>query len=255
MMKGLFFRELYLTRKTYISAFMTYVLITLLLVLINLSISFGNLRDIISAENGESTKNILFYISVIIPSAVLYIMSAANFEIVDKDIATKWLSFQYTIPVSTKKCAFVKIAIISASITLAFALSMANMALFCNLYGRSPDRIMMGVITFLMPLTAIGAIAIISLTLLFRNSSAAAIAILAAGFAIAYPFLMKLITASENDSDSFSLMPYLDKLSDFTYFYPFIAIAVLILGQLVLTAVLGRRDNYRIKEKKEAAKK
>ena len=33
-MKGLLFRELYLTRKTYISAFFTYHLITLLLVLV-----------------------------------------------------------------------------------------------------------------------------------------------------------------------------------------------------------------------------
>lgn len=101
-MKGLIFRELYLTRKTYISAFCTYLLITLLLVLINLSISFGNLKDIISAENGESTKNTIFYISVIIPSAALYIMSAANFELVDKDMTTRWLTYQYTIPVSTK---------------------------------------------------------------------------------------------------------------------------------------------------------
>ena len=44
-MKGLIYRELYLTRKTYISAFLTYLIITLLLVLINLSISFGNLKD------------------------------------------------------------------------------------------------------------------------------------------------------------------------------------------------------------------
>lgn len=254
-MKGLIFRELYLTRKTYISAFFTYLLITLLLVLINLSISFGNLRDIISAENGETTINILFYISVIIPAAVLYLMSAANFELVDKDMTTKWLTYQYTIPVSTKKCAFVKILIITVSIIIAFALSMANMALFCTLYGRSPDRILMGVLTFLMPLTALGAIALVSLTLFLRNSTAAAITILAAALAIAYPFMLKLIIASENDLDSFSLMPSLNRLADFTCLYPFIAIAVLVIGQLVLTAALGRRDNYRIKEKKEVSKK
>lgn len=254
-MKGLIYRELYLTRKTYISAFFTYLLITLLLVLINLSISFGNLRDIISAENGESTKNTLFYISVIIPSVVLYLMSAANFELVDKDITTKWLTYQYTIPVSTKKCAFVKILIITVSIIIAFALSMVNMALFCALYGRSPDRILMGVLTFLMPLTSLGAIALVSLTLLFRNSTAAAIAIFASAFAVAYSFMMKLIIASENDLDSFSLMPYLNRLADFTCLYPFIAIAVLAIGQLLLKAALGRRDNYRIKEKKEAAEK
>lgn len=252
MMKGLFFRELYLTRKTYISAFSTYLLITLLLVLITLSISFGNLREVISAENGEITKNILFYISVIIPSAVLYLMSAANFELVDKDISTKWLTFQYTIPVSTKKCAFVKIIIITVSIIIAFALSMANMALFCTLYGRSPDRILMGALTFLMPLTALGAIALVSLTLIFRNSTASAITILLAALAVLYPFMMELIFASENDPDSFSLMPCLDKIADYTCLYPFIAIAVLALGQIVLTAVLGRRENYRIKEKKEA---
>lgn len=254
-MKGLIYRELYLTRKTYISAFSTYLLITLLLVLINLSIYFGNLRDIISAENGESTKNTLFYISVIIPSAVLYLMSAANFELVDKDITTKWLTFQYTIPVSTKKCAFVKILIITVSIIIAFALSMANMALFCTLYGRSPDRILMGTLTFLMPLTAIGAIALVSLTLLFRNSTAAAITIFAAAFVISYPFMMELIIASDSDTENLSLMPYLDKIADFTCLYPIIAIVTLAIGQLVLTAALGRRDNYRIKEKKEASEK
>lgn len=132
---------------------------------------------------------------------------------------------------------------------------MANMALFCTLYGRSPDRILMGILTFLMPLTALGAIALVSLTLLFRNSTAAVVSILAAAFVIAYPFLMKLIMASENDLDSFSLMPYLNKLADFTCLYPIIAIAVLVIGQLVFTAALGRRDNYRIKEKKEAAEK
>ncbi|MGN1101601.1 MAG: hypothetical protein ACI4RG_05360, partial [Huintestinicola sp.] len=253
--KGLIFRELYLTRKTYISAFSTYLLITLLLVLINLSISFGNLKDIISAENGETTKNMIFYISVIIPSAALYIMSAANFELVDKDMNTKWLTYQYTIPVSTKKCAFVKILIIAVSIIIAFALSMANMALFCTLYGRSPDRILMGVLTFLMPLTALGAIALVSLTLFFRNSTAAVIAILAAVLVIAYPFMLELIIASESDLDSFSVMPYLNRLADFTCLYPFIAIAVLVIGQPVLTAALGRRDNYRIKEKKEVSKK
>lgn len=254
-MKGLLFRELYLTRKTYISAFFTYLLITLLLVLVNLSISFGNLRDIISAENGEATRNILFYISVIIPSAVLYMESAANFELVDKDINTKWLTFQYSSPVSTKKCAFIKIIIISASIAVAFVLSMANMALFCSLYGRSPDKVLLGVITVLMPAAAVGSVALISLTLLFRNSTAAILIIFAAAVLIIYPFMMKLIVASDNDLDNFSLMPYLDKISDYTYLYPFIAIAVLAIGQLVLTAILGRRDNYRIKEKKEAGQK
>lgn len=254
-MKGLIYRELYLTRKTYISALFTYLIITLLLVLINLSISFGNLKDIISAENGESTKNTIFYLSVIIPSAALYIMSAANFELVDKDITTKWLTFQYTIPLSTKKSALVKILIITVSIIIAFALSMANMALFCALYGRTPDRILMGVLTFLMPLTAIGAISLVSLTLFFRNSTAAVIAISAVAFAIAYPFMMKLIIASDGDTENLSLMPYLDKIADLTCLYPIIAIVTLAIGQLVLTAALGKRDNYRIKEKKEASGK
>ena len=182
-------------------------------------------------------------------------MSAANFELVYKDINTKWLTFQYSSPVSTKKCAFIKIIINSASIVLAFVLSMANMALFCSLYGRSPDKVLLGVITVLMPAAAVGSVALISLALLFRNSTAAILIIFAAAMLIIYPFMMKLIVASDNDLDNFSLMPYLDKISDYTYLYPFIAIAVLAIGQLVLTAILGRRDNYRIKEKKEAGQK
>lgn len=254
-MKGLFFRELYLTKKTYISALEAYIVITVLCVLINLSMSFGNLRDIIAAENERTTENILFYVSVICPSMVLYIMSAANFELVDKDITSKWLLFQYSTPVSEKKYAFVKIMIIFCTIVFSFAMSMANTALFCALYGRSPERELLGMILALMPIAALGAVALISLSLLMRSSTAAVITILIVVFVITYPFMMELIIASEEGAEDFSLMPFLDKVSKFIPAYPVLTLIILGLGQLIITAVLKRRENYRVKLKKEAIRK
>ncbi len=254
-MKGLFFRELYLTRKTYISALTVYIAVTVLCVLINLSISFGNLRNIIAAESGQTTENILFYISVICPSMVLYVMSAANFELTDKDITSKWLLFQYSTPVSEKKYAFVKIMIIFCTIVFSFTVSMANAALFCTLYGRSPERELLGAIFALMPVSALGAVALIFLSLLMRSTTAAVITLLIAVFAVTYPFMMKLIIASGEGAEDFSLMPFLDKAAKFSPAYPVITLIILGLGQLLITAVLKRRENYRVKRKKEASGK
>ena len=253
-MKGLFYRELYLTRKTYISAFCVYVLITILCVLINLSISFGNLRYLIAADN-ELTLGSLFYISVVIPSAVLYLMSAANFELIDKDISSKWLSFQYSTPVSEKKYAFVKIMIIFCTIAFSFIMSMANAALFCALYGRSLERELLGLILVLMPVTALGAVMLIALTLLLKNSTSAAIVIIIAVSAAAYPFMMKLIIASSDNSEDFTLMPFLEKIAGFIPAYPVLTLIILVLGQLAISAILKKRENFHVKIKKEAAKK
>lgn len=254
-MKGLIFRELYLTRKTYISALVTYALIMILCVLLNLSCSFGNLKDIIAAaDDPASMLNTLFYVSVITPSAVLYIMSAANFELVDKDVASKWLTFQYSTPVSEKKYAFVKVLIIFFSVAMAFILSLATAALFCGLYGRSLERELLGIITVLAPVTAMLSAALITLTLLLRSSTSASITVLAVVLAICYPFFMKLIIMSDNGTE-ISLMPYLSKAADFIPAYPMLMLIILALGQLCIMAVLNRRENYRIRSKKEAAEK
>lgn len=252
-MKGLIFRELYLTRKTYISAIITYALIMVLCVLLNLSCSFGNLKDMIaSSEEPSSIPDSLFYLSIIIPSAVLYIMSAANFELIDKDAASKWLTFQYSTPVSGKKYAFVKILIIFCSIAAAFILSMGTAALFCGLYGRSLDRELLGIITMLAPVMALAASMLIILTLFFRNSTSAIIAALLVIFIVFSPFLVKLTAESSTDTIP---MTYLSKAADFIPVYPVLTLIILALGQLGITAALNRRENYRIKEKKEAAKK
>lgn len=253
-MKGLFYRELYLTRKTYLSAVCVYVLITVLCVLINLSISFGNLRYLIAADN-KATLDSLFYISVIIPSAVLYLMSSANFELIDKDITSKWLLFQYSTPVSEKKYAFVKIMIIFCTISFSFIMSMANAALFCALYGRSLERELLGLLLVLMPVTALGALLLISLTIFLKSSTTAAILIIIAAFAAAYPFMMKLIIASSDNSEDFTLMPFLENIARFIPAYPVITLFILAAGQLVITAILKKRENFPRRIKKEAVKK
>lgn len=240
-MSGLIYRELYLTRKDYISAFLAYLLIMLLCVLVNLSLSFGNLRDIVRGENEEMTRTAIFYISVLVPSMILYTTSAASIELIDKDMGGKWLTFQSTIPVSTKKCALAKTVIISVSVIFAFIMSFINLAVFCALYGKSPDKMLMGLLMLLPPVTALGAVALISLTLLFRSTTAAVIFMIAACIALPYLLFLWQVIVADNEPDIKLLMSYLDRIAGLSWLYLPLTAAVLGAGQLIFTALLKRR--------------
>lgn len=240
-MSGLIYRELYLTRKDYISAFLAYLLIMLLCVLVNLSLSFGNLRDIVRGENEEMTRTAIFHISVLVPSMILYTVSAANMDVTDKDMGGKWLTFQSTIPVSTKKCALAKTVIIAVSVIFAFIMSFINLAVFCALYGKSPDKTLIGLLMLLPPVTTLGTVALISLTLLFRNSTAAVIFMIAAFIALLYFLFLRQVIVMDNEPDIKLLMSYLDRISGLTWLYLPLTAAVLAAGQMIFTALLKRR--------------
>ncbi len=97
MMKGLLYKEFYLTRKTYLSFLCIALVVSLICILTCVSMLCGNLRNL-PVEDPESVKN---YANIFMytPFGLLVIAVTACNQSVYSDYATGWMKYSYTLPV------------------------------------------------------------------------------------------------------------------------------------------------------------
>lgn len=102
-MKGLIYRELYLSRKAIILSLLIYVMMMTMMSLVFISTYAGNLAGTgFGAEiMGQIYPTAYLFVSF---AAVLGLMYGHN-EIIDKDYKSRWQLYSYTLPVSEKKIA------------------------------------------------------------------------------------------------------------------------------------------------------
>ena len=116
-MKGLIFKEIYISRKRcYISA-ATYISLLIMCILVKLSAVHGNLR-LLDAEAVRHVENVTFYLAVF---GLLIAMAGVVVNNAETDKITRWDIFRRTIPFTEKQ--IVGAVYISNAITLGIALA------------------------------------------------------------------------------------------------------------------------------------
>ncbi len=100
-MKGLLFKEFYLTRKTYLGLLGVFLGMAFLCILAALSMICGNLQEIMTESPEE--VNGYFQMFVYAPVAVAMFSVAAGEDSVYKDYASGWMQYSYASPVPAAK--------------------------------------------------------------------------------------------------------------------------------------------------------
>ena len=83
-MKGLIYRELYLSKKSYIAGFVTFLMIFLIVLLFRLSTEYGNLASL-EGDAFRSVDIITYYESLYVPPAVMFFAMMAEHGIIIAD--------------------------------------------------------------------------------------------------------------------------------------------------------------------------
>lgn len=132
-MKGLIFKEIYLSRKRIIISLSIYFFLMLICVLVKLSAVYGNLR-LLSEDAVRNAVTITFYLAVFCS-----VLSFAGFiaDNINSDIVSHWSNFQRSTPMTEKQV--VSAAYISTGIML---LSMLVLHIFmtlmlCAVFGET----------------------------------------------------------------------------------------------------------------------
>lgn len=134
-MKGLIYRELYLSKKSYIAGFVTFLMIFLIGLLFRLSTEYGNLASL-EGDAFRSVDIITYYESLYVPPAVMFFAMMAEHGIIIADFKSKWNTFAYTLPVREEKTVFVKYLILVCSMLAGLIFSILNALIICGISDR-----------------------------------------------------------------------------------------------------------------------
>ena len=134
MVKSLVYRELYISRKFYITNILVAALFILMSCLVRLSMLYGNLANV-DAETFEFLDPLTYYVCT-------YVVAYGAFSILDDpgvilaDFRSNWRIFAYSLPVTTVQRVTVKYIIKLGAFCTAMILSIINGALIGALTGR-----------------------------------------------------------------------------------------------------------------------
>ena len=98
-MRGIIFKELYISRKKIYISIATYFFLTLLCVLVKMSAEFGNIR-LLDKEAVENTLNIAFYFFVF---GLLFVFTGLLVNNVSADLKSHWSIYQRTLPFTERQ--------------------------------------------------------------------------------------------------------------------------------------------------------
>ncbi len=101
MMKGLLYKEFYLTRKTYLGFLGLAIGISLLCILVCISMICGNLQSV-PTESPEDVES-YFQIFIYAPFVLLLFASDACEHSIYADYASGWMKYSYTLPTPVTK--------------------------------------------------------------------------------------------------------------------------------------------------------
>ena len=133
-LKALIYRELYISRKYYITGILTALLFSVMGILVRLSMLYGNLANL-DEEAFELVDTITYY-------GLTYMISYAAFNLVDNtdvilsDFRSNWRMFSFTLPVTPVKNILAKYIIKLGAFCFAMVLSTANGAIIGAFSGR-----------------------------------------------------------------------------------------------------------------------
>lgn len=238
-LKGLFFRELYLGRKTYLSFIILVAVYGVVFSLVLLSMRIGNLalmEDI--EETREGMELILMYFN----AAMCAMLGMAGVEVTHLDLNTKWLGYIYGSPVKEEKYIAIKYIISFFFLLVGAVISVLFGLLFCRIHGTEFTAGNLAAITCIITVAAMGISCFMTLTFLFRNINTAAMVF--SGIALVF-FLGLVIYCIENSITKLRIRDMSDTLMSLCKtiapFTPLIIIAVLFTGYFLSVKFAKRR--------------
>lgn len=252
--KGLIFRELYLTRKNYIICLCIWLMFSMLGILFQLSALYGNLAKL-PVEDQLDMRYIWLYAPVIILAS-----AAISNEMIYVDFASKWAVFSAVTPVSEKKYCAVKYIIKLVMLIFTAVMSFVNAAILCAVNGDRLDRQVVGII--LLIILAFVVLSIFSQGAAYKykdkNKSSLRLmipmliiyALFGLGMAMFMNYVRKANPGLSEEELSLLLNSYLDCIIDKARyiiaaavpFLPFAIIAALAVGYFGCVRLMKRRD-------------
>ncbi len=184
--RGLFFREIYLARNTFISLYSIWAGFLIFCILICMSMDFGNLAKLSEESlNGlkASTSMFPYSLSVILFLAVNYHIDVCNF-----DFKTKWRCYQYSTPVSEWKFIGIKFIITSVATVLGLILSIASAFLMSKVIKNPVTKKTIAIIFIVMTTVVLLSMIMLISSYIFRSTAMGGVVMLIIGI-LSYVFL------------------------------------------------------------------
>ncbi len=238
MMKGLFFRELYLGRKSYISITAIAFIMMLMGILIRLSMRIGNLAKL-DPEAFAETDNVTSFLSVL-TSVICFMLCFGSIDVAAIDFKSKWMPFQYSSPVKEEKLVLVKYLTLVFTAIAALIPSLINAAVIGELSDRPLSSETVSVIIVIMSAVLCFTTFGLTLTFLFRSFEKVLVAFLVLFFAAFFLFVPTIVKFADSDT---TIEEITRKAVDYAPYAVLIAIAVLAAGYFICVKLLKRRMN------------
>lgn len=253
--KGLVFRELYLARKSIISVLGIFVVFMIMYVLIQMSMSFGNLAKL-PAEEIENTRSGLYYLFLIIPSICVFVPMGAVTEIVSRDYASRWMPFQYSTPIKEEKYVLVKTLIASTVLAGGFLLAVLDAFIVSASSGRTLTFESFCIIPWIMAIASVIFTVATLLTARFRNLTTT----------LMICFVLFYVIFSFSSIDLIDKLSYVDTMEEMGQLVAekcastvpaafIITILSMVLFQLILTSIFRKMKDTQAPVKKKNMKK
>lgn len=259
-LKGLFFRELYLGRRTYAAVTGIFFGIVALILLVLLSMECGNLAKL-PEDVLESAKGTIRMAAMFVPAAIFFMNTSVVVDMAPSDLSEKWLRFVYSSPVSEGKLLGVKFAVMFITAAVGYGLSALNAYAVGTLMGEPATVNDYAVIAMIMLVVVLFATIITVLSYAFKSTTGAIVA----GLLLAYLSMGVVIGNSGIDDPSLSEDELFRNMSDLLNgfcggvfpFSPLILVGIIVVGWGICTAILKHRDAKRpqLFSKKEKAAK
>lgn len=257
-MIGLLYRELYLQRKSIITLISIYFMFIGLLLLVYLSLQYGNLHMLYGAEDRTLMTETLYSIITYFPAFLIMLMPAENFEIIASDFRVGWMRFQYCLPYTPAQYAAVKIILIAAELLLGLMLCLGNTYLSSLIFHTQPNfSSILVLILALLALCCTLCMLFVLLTLKMRSENANVVAIVSVTLYIVLILATALMPDSawlklelfltDNGKTELTIANIVNKVTEYrTTLLPWcicITAGVLFSGFFAMTALFRRREN------------
>ena len=131
-MKGIIFKELYISRKRIYISIATYFFLTLLCVLVKMSASFGNIR-LLDKESVDGALNITFYFFVF---GLLFTFTGCVVNNVSSDLKSHWSIYQRTLPFTEKQIVGAAYISNAAMLLVLFVFHTLMTAIMCVIFNK-----------------------------------------------------------------------------------------------------------------------
>ena len=165
-MRGLIYKELYLSRKQWIMGGALIAGFILLELLVMFSFRYGNLADI---SGKESSVDVCFTLFSILVCIAAYAVFESDNGGIEADFKAKWNLYGYTLPVSEYKLAAVKTGKIAAGFLTGTAISLLNYLVLLGVTGRGFEKVYIYASLAIGLIFLLVACIVIPLTYRFKN--------------------------------------------------------------------------------------